>query len=119
MGEWKSWHRFPEFIADKHGQMIATLGSFVFLFAVTIAKPDFGEADCNRLELQFGRRSIVVLGLYAFLQIQYYYVNDAHLNLTAAYLKSMGCTMLTIKTLAEAGLLDRLFTKRATTSGLV
>jgi hypothetical protein len=111
-GEWGSWNRFPEFMADKKIGLLAMILSFGAFLGMTLAKRDYGSEDSNSIALQYGRRAWVVLGLYAILMFHYHFTGARSLNLSRAYLKGMGVILIALKLLAEAGLFDRFFKRR-------
>jgi hypothetical protein len=112
IGEWKSWYRFPDFVATKYIELGLTFVSFFIFFVATLSKRFHGVEDINETEIQFGRRSMTVLGLYAILMFQYHWTGAHTLDVSPAYLKEMGIALVSIKVFAEAGFLDRLITRR-------
>lgn len=111
-GEWKTWDRFPEFLADKKIGLIATVVSYAIYFANTLWKPNYGLEESRNVELQFGRRSFVILGIYAVLMFHYHLTGARKLDLSPTYLKAMGMLLLIFKLIAEFGGLDRFFKRR-------
>jgi hypothetical protein len=108
-GEWKSWDRFPELLADKTVGLLAIIVVGGIYFGTTLRKPNYGLEEARNVEQQFARRSFAILGLYAVLMFHYHWTGAHHLNLSPAYLKAMGMLLLTFKLIAEFGVLDRLF----------
>jgi len=114
MGEWKSWHNFPKFLAGKEVMLAATFIAFAVFFGTAVASCDHGVADSGFLSTQFLRRSFVVIGVYFVMMERYHLVDGATLVLSAEYMKFMGATLLTLKAGAEAGLFDRFARLRST-----
>ncbi len=113
MGEWKSWHRFPEFIAGKELEMAAVVVAFGIGFLMVVRKPFYGAGDCEIVEAQFTRRAWVVLALYFVMIERYHLVDGATLELSPAYLKFMGVTLVLLKATVETGLVQRVFRRSA------
>src|SRR5207247_1165356 len=105
-GEWKTWDRFPEFLSDKLIGLAAIIVSHGIYLGRTLLKPNFGLTDSTDAERQFGRRSFVFLSIYAVLMFHYHWTGARSLNLSAAYLKSMGMLLLAFKLIAEFGAFD-------------
>ena len=112
-GEWKSWARFPEFLADKKMGLLATAVSSVIYLGLTLRKPNRGVEEVRNVEQQFTKRSFVILGLYAVLMFQYHWTGAHQLDLSSAYLKTMGMLLLGFKLLVEFGVFDRFVKRRA------
>ena len=111
-GEWKTWDHFPEFIATKQIELSATFISFAVFLGATLLKREYGVDDWERIELQYGRRSVAILGLYMVLIFQYHWTGAHNMPMTVPFLKEMGGILLGFKALAEAGLFDRFFGQR-------
>jgi hypothetical protein len=114
MGEWKSWHNFPKFLAGKEVMLAATFIAFALFFATAVASRDHGVADSGFLSTQFLRRSFVVIGVYFVMIERYHLVDGATLVLSPDYMKFLGGTLLALKAGAEAGLFDRFARVRST-----
>ncbi len=115
-GEWKSYDRLPQFLADKEIGLLATVTSYVILLVMTLAKSDRGLADSNRLAQPFNRKTFILVGFYALYLVHGWireWTTGARLNLSPAYLKNMGMTLLSLKLLAELAVFDRLFKRRS------
>lgn len=113
IGEWQSWNRFPEFLADKKIGLVATVVCYLFYFGNTLRKPDYGLAESKKVEGQFCRKAGVVLGIYAVLMFHYHWTGAQKLDLSPAYLKAMGMLLLTFKLIAELGFFDWIFKRGA------
>ena len=109
-GEWKSYDRFPLFLADKKIGLLATILSYVVLLARTLAQRDYGSGYSKRLALPFNRKCVALAGFYMLFLIhgwiREWTTGARTLNLSAEYLKGMGTTLLSLKLLAELGLFD-------------
>jgi hypothetical protein len=112
-GEWKSWDRFPEFLAGKKTGLLATIVSYAIYFGTTLRKPNYGLEEAREVEKQFGRRSFVILGIYAILMFHYHWTGARKLDLSSTYLKAMGMLLLAFKLTAEFGGLDCFLRRRA------
>jgi hypothetical protein len=113
-GEWKSYDRLPQFFADKEIGLLATVMSYAVFLVLTLAKPDRGLADSNRMAQPFNRKCLILLGFYVIYLVHGWireWITGARLNLSPAYLKGMGMTLLSLKLLAELAVFDR-FVKR-------
>lgn len=115
-GEWKSYDRFPQFFADKEIGLAATAVSYLFLLIKIISRPDRGLEDAKQIGLAFNRKSIVIAGFYILFLIHGWiseWITGARsIDLSSAYLKSMGVTLLCLKLLVELGVFDRLLKPR-------
>jgi hypothetical protein len=114
-GEWKSYERLPEFFADKEIGLLATVAFYVILLVKTFAKPDRGLSESNNLTKPFNRKCFILLGFYVLFLVHGWigeWTTGAQLNVSPAYLKGMGMALLSLKLLAELGVLDRLFPRR-------
>jgi hypothetical protein len=108
-GEWRSWDRFPEFFADKRIGLVATILSFAIYFAATLRKPKYGLEESRSVSQQFGRRSLVISGIYLILIFHYHFTGASRLDLSSTYLKMMAVSLLVFKLIAELGAFDRFF----------
>ena len=111
-GEWKTWDRFSEFLADKRIGLLATAISYALYFVKTLWKPNYGLEESQNIGQQFGRRSVVILGIYAVLMFHYHLTGARRLDLLPTYLKAMGMLLLTFKLIAEFGGFDWFFKRR-------
>jgi len=111
-GEWGAWARFPEFLRGKPLGLATILVSAAFYLVLTLRKPQRGIGDLHLVERQFGRRAWVILGIYAVLMFHYHWSGARRLELSPAYLKTMGTLLLSFKFLAEAGVFDVLIRRR-------
>ena len=116
-GEWHSWSRFPQFLANKEIGLVVTVATYAFVLVRTLLKRDRGYEDSKKLAQPFNRKCIAVAGFY-FLYLIHGWITEwfmgaKSLNLSPGYLKGMGVTLLVLKLLGEAGLFDRFF-KRPT-----
>lgn len=76
----------------------------------TFARPDRGLAESNSLAEPFNRKCFILAGFYALFLVHGWireWATGARLNLSPAYLKGMGMALLSLKLLAELGVLDR------------
>ncbi len=117
-GEWHSWGRFPEFLADKEIGLVVIVATYAFVLGRTLKKRDRGYEDSKKLARPFNRKCIAVAGFYVLYLIHgwitEWFTGARSLNLSPGYLKGMGVTLLTLKLLGEAGLFDRFFKRRPT-----
>ena len=117
-GEWKSWERFPEFIADKEIGLAMLIATYVVVLGRTLMRRDRGYEDSKKLAQPFNRKCIAVAGFYLLYLVHgwitEWFTGARSLNLSPAYLKGMGVTLLCLKLLGEAGLFDRFFKRRPT-----
>ena len=111
-GEWKSWGRFPEFLADKGIGLLATIACYAVYFGLTLRKPDCGFAEAKDIERHFTRRAFVVIGLYLVLMFHYHWSRSHRIDLSPTHLKVMATLLLAFKMIAEFGVFDRLFQRR-------
>ncbi len=111
-GEWQSWNHFPEFLADKRiGLMMVVVACGIY-FGRTLRKPNYGLEESRNVDRLFARKSFVIIGLYLVLMCHYHWTGATRINLSPAYLKTMGLLLLTFKLFAEFGGFDRLFKRR-------
>ncbi len=113
-GEWKSYDRMPQFLADKVIGLLAMVLSYALLLVLTLARPDRGLGD-HHLSHLFNRKGMALLGFYAIHLVHgwiWEWTTGARPNLSPEYLKRMGLTMLSLKLLVELGLFDRVFKRR-------
>ena len=117
-GEWKSYDRLPEFLADKKIGLAATVLSYFFFLGKTLAKSDHGLNDSTNLAKPFNRKCVMVAGFYALMLIHGWireWASGTRLNLSAEYLKGMGVALLFLKFFAELGLFDWFVRRRQKT----
>jgi hypothetical protein len=116
-GEWGSWSRFPQFLAQKRIGLAFLIVSFAILFGTTLTKRGAGIRALENVALLFNRRCFVILGFYILFLIhgwiREWTTGARSLSLSSSYLKAMGVALLFLKMLAEAGLFDRFFKRRA------
>ncbi len=112
LGEWERWGRFPEFLDGKGASLLGTAAFYALYLVRTLRQPQHGAGEARQVDLQFARRSGVVLVLYAVLMLHYHFSGAQQLNITPAYLKAMGLILLTAKLMAELGGMDRFFMRR-------
>ncbi len=118
-GEWKTWDRFPEFLVGKKIGLLAIIVSYAIYFGTTLRRRNYGLEEARNVEQQFGRRSFVILGIYAVLMFHYHWTGARKLDLSPTYVKAMGMLLLALKLMAEFGGLDRFFKRRSRNSSTV
>lgn len=111
-GEWQSWDRFPEFLADKSIGLLMMVISYAIYFGRTLRKPNYGLEEAKNVNRLYARKSFVIIGLYLVLMCNYHWTGATRINLSPAYLKGMGLLLLTLKLIAEFGGFDRFFKRR-------
>jgi len=117
-GEWKSWDRFPQFFADKEIGLVVTIVMYAVVLGRTLMKRDRGYEDSKKLAQPFNRKCVAVVAFYMLYLIHgwitKWFTGARALNLSPAYVRGMGVTLLVLKLLGEVGLFDRRFKRRPT-----
>jgi hypothetical protein len=100
----------PEFIVAKEGELGVTLGAYLVYVWATLAKVNHGLGDWRFVELQFGRRATVVVGMYAFFILKGTLFDGGKLNESRMGIEIFATALLVLKVAAETGLVDRWWT---------
>ena len=117
-GEWGSWSRFPQFLANKEIGLAFLIVSFVVLLGMALTNRQIGPRALEKVSMLFNRKCFIIVGFYVLFLvhgwIREWTTGARSLNLSPTYIKAMGVTLLFLKLLAEQGLFDKLFKRRST-----
>jgi hypothetical protein len=122
-GEWKSYDRLPQFIANKEIGLAAIAISYLFILVKMGSKQNYGPEDSKQIGMLFNKKAFVIVGFYVLFLVHGWiseWITGARsINLSSAYLRGMGATLLCLKLLVELGIFDRLLKPRKEQSKLL
>src|SRR5512133_1962874 len=110
-GEWGSWSRFPQFLANKEIGLAVLIVSFGVLLALALTNRRLGPKVLEKVEMLFNRKCFIIVGFYALFlvhaAIREWTTGPRSFSVSPTYLKAMGVTLLFLKLLAEQGVFDK------------